>query len=34
MFNKEVVKQHGLPEEIITDRDKLFISKYWMSLIA
>ena len=34
MFNKEVVKRHGLPEEIITDRDKLFISKYWMSLMA
>ena len=34
MFNKEVVKRHGLLEEIITDRDKLFISKYQMSLIA
>ena len=28
MFNKEVVKRHGLLKEIITDRDKLFISKY------
>ena len=28
MFNKKVVKQHGLLEEIITNRDKLFISKY------
>ena len=34
MFNKEMVKRHGLLEEIITDRDKLFISKYWMSLMA
>jgi len=28
MFNKEVVKQHGLLKEIITNKDKLFISKY------
>jgi hypothetical protein len=28
MFNKEVVKQHKLLEEIITNKDKLFISKY------
>jgi len=28
MFNKEVVKQHGLLEEIIINKDKLFISKY------
>jgi RNase H-like domain found in reverse transcriptase/Reverse transcriptase (RNA-dependent DNA polymerase)/Integrase zinc binding domain/Chromo (CHRromatin Organisation MOdifier) domain/Retrotransposon gag protein len=33
-FSKEVVKRHGLPEEIITDRDKLFTSKYWTSLMA
>jgi len=28
MFNKEVVKQYKLLEEIITNKDKLFISKY------
>jgi len=28
IFNKEVVKQHRLLKEIITDKDKLFISKY------
>jgi len=28
MFNKEVVKQHRLLEEIITNKDKLFIFKY------
>jgi hypothetical protein len=33
-FSKEVVKRHGIPEEIITDRDKLFTSKYWTSLMA
>ena len=28
MFNKEVVKQHELLKEIMTNKDKLFISKY------
>lgn len=30
---REVVAHHGLPEEFITDRDKLFTSKFWTSLI-
>jgi RNase H-like domain found in reverse transcriptase/Reverse transcriptase (RNA-dependent DNA polymerase)/Integrase zinc binding domain/Chromo (CHRromatin Organisation MOdifier) domain/gag-polyprotein putative aspartyl protease len=33
-FMKTVVAQHGLPEEIISDRDKLFTSKFWTSLMA
>jgi hypothetical protein len=33
-FLKTVVSQHGLPEEIISDRDKLFTSKFWKSLMA
>jgi len=28
IFNKEVVKQHKLLEEIIINKNKLFISKY------
>jgi hypothetical protein len=28
------VANHGTPEEFITDRDKLWISKFWQSLIA
>jgi hypothetical protein len=33
-FLKIVVSQHGLPDEIISDRDKLFTSKFWKSLMA
>lgn len=33
-FLRNVVANHGLPEEIISDRDKLFTSKFWTSLTA
>jgi hypothetical protein len=33
-FMRTVVSQHGLPEEIISDRDKLVTSKFWKSLMA
>jgi transposase InsO family protein len=33
-FMKIVVSQHGLPDEIISDRDKLFTSKFWKSLMV
>ena len=33
-FLKTIVSQHGLPEQIISDRDKLFTAKFWKSLIA
>ena len=33
-FLKTVISQHGLPEEIILDRDKLFTSKFWTLLMA
>jgi hypothetical protein len=33
-FLRIILSQHGLPEEIISDRDKLFISKFWQSLMA
>jgi hypothetical protein len=33
-FIRIVFANHGLPEEIISDRDKLFTSKFWKSLMA
>lgn len=33
-FLRIIIAQHGLPEEIISDRDKLFTSKFWKSLMA
>ena len=32
-FYKYVVGNHGLPEKIISDWDKLFTSKFWKSLM-
>ncbi|KAH8193500.1 hypothetical protein TruAng_012334 [Truncatella angustata] len=29
-----VISQHGLPDEFISDRDKLFTSKFWKSLMT
>jgi hypothetical protein len=31
---KALVSEHGMPEEFITDRDKLFTSKYWGTFMA
>ena len=31
---KALVSEHGMPEEFITDRDKLFTSKYWTTFLA
>jgi hypothetical protein len=31
---KGVVARYGLPEEIISDRDKLFTSRFWNTLLA
>jgi transposase InsO family protein len=33
-FQKTIVSNHGLPKEIISDRDKLFTSKFWTTLMA
>ncbi|KAI1856182.1 uncharacterized protein JN550_013896 [Neoarthrinium moseri] len=33
-FLRTIVSQHGLPDEIISDKDKLFTSKFWKSLMA
>jgi hypothetical protein len=32
-FNENIITNHGIPEEIISNRDKLFTSKFWKSLI-
>ena len=29
-----VMRHHGIPEVFVTDRDKLFTSKYWRTLVA
>ena len=33
-FIKIVISQHGLPDKIILNRDKLFILKFWKLLIV
>lgn len=30
----KVMRHHGVPEVFVTDRDKLFTSKYWKTLVA
>jgi hypothetical protein len=32
-FNRNIITNHGIPKEIISDRDKLFISNFWKSLM-
>ena len=31
-FLKVVVSNHGIPKRVTSDRDKLFIIKFWMTL--
>ena len=33
VFNKHIIRNYGIPKRIISDRDKLFISRFWKSLI-
>jgi len=33
MFHKHIVANHGFPQRIISDRDKLFTSRFWKSLM-
>jgi hypothetical protein len=34
MFMKEIFRLHGIPKEIISDRDTKFTSNFWKSLFA
>ena len=34
IFMKEVFRLHGMPREIISDRDTKFTSNFWKSLMA
>src|SRR5450755_307162 len=33
VFNKHIIGNYGIPKRIISNRDKLFISRFWKSLM-
>jgi hypothetical protein len=33
VFNKHIIENHGIPKRIISDKDKLFTSRFWKSLM-
>lgn len=33
LFERHIVSHHGLPDDITSDRDKLFTSKFWQALM-
>jgi hypothetical protein len=33
IFNRNIITNHGILEEIINNRDRFFISNFWKSLI-
>ena len=33
IFNKIVIARHRIPDKIVLDRDKLFTSQFWQSLM-
>ena len=34
LFTSMIIRLHGLPRSIISDRDPLFVSKFWQDLFA
>jgi transposase InsO family protein len=34
VFLDRIIRHHGIPESIISDRDKLFTSNYWTTMLA
>ena len=34
LFLKEIVRVHGLPTDIVSDRGSVFLSKFWKSLLS